>query len=176
MTIKVASGGASGAYVEKFFTGLTGGSTLSYTVGAGGTGGAASDGDGVAGGDSTFVVGGTTVTAKGGAGGNTRTSVLGTAIGASGGTSTNGDVNGSGIPGSTAILFDHTVEGIGISGSGGTPLGGADGVGGLPVDHAVKGQAGVGHAAGGGGAYSYIVTDRAGGAGTGGMWIVEEYT
>lgn len=173
MPVHVASGGASGGYARKLFTGLTGGSTVTYAIGAAGAAGAAGNNDGGNGGDSTLTAGGSTVTGKGGSGADTRTLAVGFAVGPSGGTSTGGDVNGEGRPGAPAINLD--ADTVGLSGTGGTPCGGV-GVGGQARDSVGDGLDGTGRAAGGGGAFAGATTDRAGGAGTAGIIIVREYT
>lgn len=163
-------GGGAGGYAEYHLTGVTG--TYAYTIGAAGTG--VSGANGNAGGNSTFVNGGTTVTAFGGAGG---AFVGGTAAikfmlgGAGGVISTNGNVNGAGVPGTNGMT--STVNTVVMSGAGGsTSLGG----GGLE-----RSTTGVGNAAiantgsGGGGAAATAGTANAGGSGAAGMIIITEF-
>lgn len=163
-------GGGSGGYVEKQFTVLPS-TAYAYTCGAAGTAGANTGGDGGAGGDSTFVVGATTVTAKGGAGGKgmtAGTSLSAGAGGAGGAVSTNGDLNLGGVPGGTGIRFTGLLNSA--SGAGGGYGGGA------PVAPAGAGTDAVGNGAGGSGAG--VVNGggaQIGGAGSAGCWIVDEY-
>lgn len=163
-------GGGSGGYALKQFT-VDPSTAYAYTCGAAGAAGANTGGDGGAGGDSTFVVGATTVTAKGGGGGKgmaagtTQTNVIG---GAGGAVATNGDVNLGGMPGQLGIR----ISGILNSSSG---AGGGFG-GGAAVAGGGAGVDAVGYGAGGsGGACVNGSGAQAGGAGTQGYIIVHEY-
>ncbi len=165
-------GGGGGGYAEKTFA-VTPNTAYAYTCGALGAGGISLIG--TAGTDSTFVVGATTVTCKGGIGGPVGTAV--TTLSAYPGAaptsvSTNGDVNSAGEPGQgSAVLVVATP--VGISGAGGSsPFG----VGGGALVAVGTGNAGVGHGSGGGGALTGAAAGRTGGAGTAGMWIVDEYS
>jgi hypothetical protein len=167
-------GGASGAYVEKVFVNAVGGATYNYTCGAGGTGGAAGDNDGKNGGDSTFVgPGPLTVTAKGGLGATDLAGGSASVVfNASGGTSTNGDINGIGLPGLPSIFMDNFT---GCSGGGGTPALGV-GIGGEPATFESSGVAGSGYSSGGSGGFADSGgADRAGGSGSNGFWYAIEY-
>jgi hypothetical protein len=161
-----ASGGAAGGYAEKTFS-VSPSTAYSYAIGAAGSGGSAGANNGTAGGNTTFTVSGTTVTANGGPAG------LGAGAsgvflgGAAPAVSTSGDVNGSGEPGGWSFN-DGTQS---VSGSGGSSIFGGGGNA-RKTDGA--GNAGVGHGSGGAGAWS--PTTKAGGAGTAGMIIVEEYS
>lgn len=165
-------GGAAGAYAEKYFD-VSPSTAYAYVVGAAGAAGANTGGNGGAGGDTTFIVGGVTVTAKGGGGGigmTTGTSDIGAAGGA-GVVSTNGDINGSGQPGEMGWRRSGT---LGYSGGGGsTHIGG----GGVGRTASGVGSVGIGPGAGGGG--GLVQNNSAavlGGAGITGIVIVEEYT
>jgi hypothetical protein len=81
------SGGAGG-YCAKYFT-VTPSTSYTYAIGAGGAGRTGSAGSGTAGGNTTFTVGATTITANGGGGG-------GSSSGGAGGSATNGDLNVTG--------------------------------------------------------------------------------
>lgn len=164
---RAGGGGGAGGYAEKLFS-VSGSTGYAYTCGAGGTGVSAADGgDGA---DSTFVVGATTVTCKGGKGGKAGDVGQGFKLGGDGGAvSTNGDVNAGGAPGG----FAFTQTGDYASGPGGSSLFGG---GGNSIKTAGDGNAASGHGAGGSGGVSQNTTDRVGGNGSAGMWIVEEYS
>lgn len=159
---EVGTGGGAGAYAEKVFS-VSPSTAYTYAIGAAGTGGVGSSA-GVAGGNTTFAVGATTVTAGGGVRGVA--SASGLAAGGLGGTATNGDINCNGHAG-----------GYGIIVAGGPYLGGmgADsqfGAGGLSGLGGASGSAGLGYGAGGGGAADV----GNGGAGVKGCIIVEEFS
>jgi hypothetical protein len=171
-SLAAGAGGASGGYVEKMVFnsgGITGGA---YTTGAAGTGGSTAGGSGGTGGDTTVVVQGTTYTAKGGTGGSGMTA--GTATGNSGGggnqagTGT-GDVNRNSEPGQPGIRFNG---GAGFGGNGGHSPFGAGGAGSTA---AAAGGAASGKGAGGGGAMTFTTTAFAGGVGTAGVIIIDEF-
>lgn len=165
-------GGGSGSYAEKLFA-VAPNTAYAYTCGTAGGGGAAGS-TGTAGGTSTFVVSGTTVTCQGGLGGIGAAAVAGASInlgGAACGVSTNGDLNCPGRPGNPGIglAAATVVSGLGAS----SPFGG--GGNGLKTQSA--GSAATGYGSGGSGAC--LVSGGAGvagGAGTAGCWIVDEYT
>lgn len=166
-------GGSAGGYAEKTFT-VTASTAYTYAIGAAGSAGSAGNNPGGAGGNSTFVVGGTTVTANGGLGGqgmaatSTINSVLG---GASPAISTNGDWNNGGEPGMEGIAFTGV---IGNSGKGGCCFTGSGGNGLVTQG---TGVAGVGFGAGGGGGLTLNGgSATAGGAGLAGIIIIEEYS
>jgi len=124
--------------------------------------------------NTTFTVGGTTVTCGGGVGGATL--ALGTSavpvLGGNGGAvSTNGDLNSRGNAGG----FGHRVSGtIAVTGFGAS---GYQGQGGGNSRATVgNGTAGTGYGAGGGGAWADSTVDRTGGAGADGIIIVWEYS
>ncbi|MEK6744288.1 MAG: glycine-rich domain-containing protein [Nitrospirota bacterium] len=163
-------GGASGAYAEKTFT-VTPNTAYTYAIGGAGAAGANTAGTGGTGGDSTFAVGGVTVTAKGGLGGvgMATGATLIFARGGAGVIATLGDVNGRGMAGRPGIRHSGL---LGCSGNGGSnPLGGGGGNG--SNAHAV-GAAGLGYGAGGGGGAA-MTAAVLGGAGTAGCIIVDEF-
>ncbi len=165
-------GGSAGGYAEKTFT-VTPNTAYAYTCGALGAGGISLIG--TAGTDSTFVVGATTVTCKGGIGGPVGTAV--TTLSAYPGAaapavSTNGDTNSSGAPGGPGIVVVVATP-LGVGGAGGS---GPFGAGGNGIAAVGTGTAGTGHGSGGGGALTGATAGRTGGAGTAGMWIVDEYS
>lgn len=167
-----AGGGGAGGYAEKLFT-VTPSTSYAYTCGAAGAG--ASGALGGAGGNSTFVVGATTVTAFGGTGGPVATAVTTLSAykgGAGGVVSTNGDVNNGGEPGGGGFIVVVATP-LGVSGAGGSSNYGA---GGDSISAVGNGVAAKGFGGGGGGAMTGASTVRTGGNGTAGMWVVEEYS
>ncbi|MBL7745482.1 MAG: hypothetical protein JNN00_18575 [Chitinophagaceae bacterium] len=66
----IYGGGGGGAYIKAYFT-VTPGSTISYNIGAGGTGGSFAGSSGNSGGTSTATVGATVISAFGGGGAST---------------------------------------------------------------------------------------------------------
>jgi hypothetical protein len=171
-TASVGGGGGSGGYAEKVFA-VAPNTAYAYTCGAGGSA-QSTNVTGSAGTDSTFVVGGVTVTAKGGLGGigamAAGSSVLTILGGGTSAVATNGDVNCGGSPGSGGLRLSGTVA---VSGEGGSSQLGA---GGNAVITDVVGNVGVGYGAGGGGACSLTGNTRAGGAGLAGAIVIEEYS
>jgi hypothetical protein len=169
----VGAGGGAGAYCAKYFT-VTGSTAYTYAIGSGGAAGTASTGP--SGGNTTFTVGATTITAGGGVGGG-RT-VSGTApdfrIGGVGGTATNGDLN---VPGGCGQQATWGSAGVGaamdFSGSGGSSVFGGAGAG-------ISGSGGAGSAGsfggGGGGGNSSTATSNNGGAGGNGVIRIWEFT
>ncbi len=165
----VGGGGASGAWFEKWIdpgAPIVGGAV---TIGAAGTAGSA--GAGGTGGDSSVVINSTTYTAKGGLGGAQGSSGTGSSVAGGNiqGGSTAGDVNGqdAGCPGTV------TSGSVAAAGQGGvSPYGG---VGVAPVAQGA-GVAGNGNGSGGSGGCSINAGGAAaGGAGTAGLVIIEEY-
>lgn len=167
-------GGGAGGYGEKFWAVSP---SIAYTYAIGAAGAANSGAGGGNGGDTTMAVSGTTVTAKGGTGAVVATasaSLTAYAGGAGGVVGSNGDINASGMPGDNGITL--TVAGPVIcSGQGGSTLVGAGGAG-LAAGAVAAGNAGTGNGSGGGGAATGASTVRAGGAGTVGLIIFEEYS
>ena len=159
----VSSGAGGGGFAESAITGLTVGSTVTVTVGGGGTAGANSPTNGGTGGTTSF---GASVVATGGTGSGGTTGSVSTANG-TGGTGTAGTVQLTAQPGGTPITIG---AGSYISGAGGSsPFGGGTSQfassGGPPE----IGIAGVSPGGGAGGA----VNGGAGAAGADGAVIIE---
>ena len=145
----------------------------SYVIGAAGVG--VSSADGTTGGDSTFTVGGTVVTAKGGPGGIKCTPSAALSVNAGGAASpisTNGDLNGSGAPGGYGVTL-IVGSAVVASGAGGSS---ALGSGGLGLTLAGTGNAAIGFGGGGGGSATGASVAQTGGNGSAGVIIVDEYT
>jgi uncharacterized repeat protein (TIGR01451 family) len=173
-------GGAGGQYARRVLTGLSGGQSISYTVGAGG---AASTGAGGAGGDTVF--GTNLVVAKGGAGGG-----AGAAAGAAGLGSAAGGVgdvvyaggNGSAgaVSGGSCAAGGAGGGGAGSTGAGGNASGNTAGTGtannggngGSGLSSSSAGNAGNAAGGGGGGGCAQSNTDRAGGVGGAGRLVI----
>lgn len=170
--VSVGAGGASGAFCQKLFT-VTGSTAYAYAIGAGGIAGNGTSGaNGGAGGDNTFTVGATTITAKGGGGGQTDTTGYpGAHVGGAPGTSTNGDLNGVGNRGQSGFVFVAGETTLLWSGSGGSSPYGS---GGNALDDGA-GVAGTGYGAAGGGAAEDAASAKNGGVGTQGFWMVIEF-
>lgn len=166
------SGGAGG-YAKKQFT-VTPATAYVIAIGAGGVGGNNTGQGGSDGGDTTFTVGATTVTAFGGRGaqagmvaGTTSAISLG---GASTFSSTNGDINGSGEPGQYGIRLSGTLAAIGPSGGNCYFAGTSSQISTAPGS---SGHPGCG---GGGALVTNGGTANAGGDGGAGFIVVYEYT
>lgn len=173
-------GGGGGGGSIRLVTGLTPGTSVTVTVGAGGT--AANDTAGGTGGTSSF---GAFCSATGGAGGARRisgsttngTGVPNCATGAAAGTGSSGDINMSGtvgfslVTGGGATTCPNSVTTINIcAGCGGdSPFG--LGFGGAWQTGNANGLSGTGFGGGGGGGQGNVA--RAGAAGQGGVVIVE---
>ena len=166
-----ASGGACGGYAEKTFA-VEPNTTYTLAIGAAGAGGAAGNNAGSAGGSTTFTVGATTVTCPGGNGGAgcPASAVPLAIVGPTGGSPTDGDVNCPGAPGIGGLVLSATVAKSGEGGSG--PFGD----GGRCVVVEGVGRPARGFGAGGSGAVCLGTTARAGGTGTAGLIIVDEYS
>lgn len=166
-----AGGGGAGGYAEKVFDVAQ---NTAYTVAIGAAGTGVSGAAGNNGGNTTFAVGATTVTAFGGTGapvGTAATTVVARAGGAGGVVSTNGDVNAGGAPGEAGTVLVVATP-IVQSGGGGSSQFGGGGVGLVAVGNGVNGT---GFGAGGGGSATGAAAVRTGGNGTAGCIIVEEY-
>jgi hypothetical protein len=156
------SGGGAGGMGVKWFSGLTPGSTLTVTVGIGGSG--VSGGTGNSGGNSSVSSGSQTITsivANGGAGGMLASALLG-AGGAGGAIGTGADLNFGGN-GGDSISASSTNSGNGAPG----PFGGGGNSTGIPGAGAGGSAPGAGGSGGGGGSAA------AGGAGASGTVIFE---
>jgi hypothetical protein len=164
-------GGSSGVYWEKWIApgaSITGGAV---TIGSGGAGGTSGGGTGGNGDDTSVVIQATTYTAKGGTG-NTGLASSGDAytyaVGPQTGSTAGYDFI-AGSPGTAGMCqAGGTLVVAGVGGSNPFGIGGA-----TPSDSV--GTAGVGYGAGGGGGNHNGTTDRAGGAGTAGLVIIDEY-
>lgn len=158
----IGGSGGGGAYCAKYFT-VTSSTAYTYAIGAAGTGGAAGANAGVAGGDTTFTVGATTITANGGnAGAAGTTTSQKIAIPTTG---VNGDINVTGQ--------------YGISFAGGQRAGGSSMFGGgRVVSESTTTQPTAASNYGGGGAGGYTTSTGliAGGNGSQGVIRVWEYT
>jgi hypothetical protein len=162
-----AGGGGEGGEFDHLYTAPSGG--YAYAVGALGAGGAAGNNPGTDGGDTTFGA----YTAGGGKGGAGQAAALGTAWvqgGAGGACSGSPDIGESGA---TGMGGGHPSATTGKSGEGGGRGGGkcrastGDGSG--------AGRAATGYGAGGGGAFAIDGSDYAGGDGSAGVIVVEEF-
>ena len=165
------SGGGSGAYAEWYGT-VSPNTGYTYQCGAGGsTGGTGANGQ--AGASTTLTIGATTITAPGGSGGLVGTSVSVPVLGGAGGTiSTNGTLNTAGVPGDPSHCTGTAANNR--SGAGASSEFGAGGAALLEASNAT-GQAATGFGAGGGGA-STTGTAHAGGTGSPGVIIIDEYS
>jgi hypothetical protein len=165
-------GGAGGRGIKKFAVSPSTGYTVA--VGAKGTGATAGANAGNNGNDSTFTVGGTTVTAKGGTGGPAGASNTAIAGGAGGVAGTNGDINAGGAPGSAGLGSAATSFITSVAGNGGSgPYGG----GGLAGSATATGGAATGFGAGGAGASNgNNASAQAGGNGSDGVIIADEFS
>lgn len=159
------SGGGSGALSIHIFNKADTSSQMSYFIGGGGPA-AAVGAAGNAGTSTVASYGAVAVTAGGGGGGQTAaTATPGTA-----GTATGGTVNITGEQGGQGGTAAATSP---INAEGGRPPWGF-GSGGRKATATGNGNAGVGFGAGGSGGCNFATaTSRAGGAGTGGILIVE---
>ncbi|WP_284651708.1 GEVED domain-containing protein [Flavobacterium terrisoli] len=166
------AGGGGGAYQKATSLAVTPGQTYTVTIGSGGTAGTISV-NGGAGGNSTFMLGASTLlTANGGGGGQTQTTAtaptggiggIGTFNGGNGftGTITTGG-GGGGSAGSTANGVTATSATGGAAGAGGTGTGGNGG--GCGSGPGGEGCPGVNYGGAGGGGNK----NKIGGAGAGG--------
>lgn len=152
-------GGGAGGIAVKYLSGLTPGNTIAVTIGAGGTGVSAATGN--AGGVSTIASGTQTITTVTASSGNGGFQVSVSSPGGAGATvSTNGDINGAGNAGGTAVSPTGGGGGASFLGGSGNPASGG------PGNPAVANTG-----SGGGGAGSGSST--AGGNGSAGIVIFE---
>ena len=163
------AGGASGGYGTIYLSGAA--ATYTYTIGAGGNGGASGNNIGSTGGTTTFSGG--SLQATGGAGGSGSAAVLNSGTGVTGGgvggVGSNGIIISNGAPGSGGLILLGNVA----SGTGGSSLYGGGGNGRISPG---AGNPGTNYGSGGGGAASAAATSFAGGAGSGGLIIVWEFS
>jgi hypothetical protein len=169
-----AGGGGGGGVAIEFVTGLTPGGTVTVTVG--GVAGTSSFGafcsaTGGATAASVSAGGAAGAAGAGGAGSGGDINISGGAGSAGNVTGTNGAGSGGGSSGlsaaRTAIAIDNSTA---VSFPG---LGYLGGVGGIGTPSGGNGTAATGFGNGGGGAYADTATDRTGGAGSGGIVVVE---
>jgi len=177
----LGGGGGGGGYLEKFLT--SGFDGVAYAVGAKGTGGSASGGNGVDGGDTTF----DTLSAFGGKKGTaqnnfTPSGLLGFtyATGGLGGAATGGDLNVSGeTPSSVGMAMTDATNALVLSQAGGSSLMGLGAAAAFASNAAGEASAGnnaAGYGAGGSGAaVGSAASGKAGGDGSGGLLIIYEY-
>jgi hypothetical protein len=115
-----AGGGGSGAQSLKYFT-VSPSTAYTYAIGAAGAA-RSTTGNGNNGGNTTFTVGGTTITAGGGSGGTgNNTGNAGVLSGGNGGTATNGDINNSGQIGGYGLAFTPSTPGTLVAFGYGAP-------------------------------------------------------
>jgi hypothetical protein len=173
-TGSAAGGGGGGGVAIEFVTGLTPGGTVTVTVG--GVAGTSSFGafcsaTGGATAASVSAGGAAGAAGAGGAGSGGDINISGGAGSAGNVTGTNGAGSGGGSSGLsaaiTAIAIDNSTA---VSFPG---LGYLGGVGGIGTPSGGNGTAATGFGNGGGGAYADTATDRTGGAGSGGIVVVE---
>jgi hypothetical protein len=173
------AGGGAGGTAIKYYTAAQIGVNATFAIGAGGTAGSASGGDGGSGGTTTFTPsgGGAELSAPGGTlgnGGGQPSGGIATAAGV-GGTPTGGDFN---IPGGDgqggAGHFDASFA---IAGSGGNSFWGGGGRGAARTSTTSAGQAGgINTGAGGGGSATVDSTSGSvGGAGGAGVIFILEF-
>lgn len=160
-----AGGGGSAGEVLDFVASVTGGGGEAYSIGGGGAGGTGGTG-GTTGSSSTFIG-----TAAGGSGGLGGTATTGVNVAAGGTTASQQSAGGTGVA--------SGVDVVAVGGPGGSS--GYIGGGGAGARHSSaggsNGSAGRRFGSGGGGAASVANgTDRTGGAGSGGIVIIDEYT
>jgi hypothetical protein len=161
--------GGGGGYVRKWIA--TPDATYAYAVGAGGTAGTDTPGNGGKGGDTTF---GASLTAGGGAGGVLSLSIAqndSSLAGAAGGSATGGDLN---IPGGGSSIRAIAGGRIGCkSNPGRSPVIGAGPA--QTASNATGATSAIPGAGGDAGSAANSSTNRAGGAGGAGLIIVTEY-
>ena len=174
-TAGASRSGGGGAYCAKFITSPA--ATYTFAVGAGGSGGASGNNDGAAGGDTTFVGTGTSLTANGGGAGAGSLATSGNSQstpGGTGGSSTGGDINLSGSRGGARaiIAVSGTAYIAAVSQAGECPMFG----GGRAQSIGNAGTDGANFGGGGGGAsVSGTTTNYAGGDGKAGTIRITEY-
>lgn len=166
-TVAIGGFGGGGGTVIKWITSIA--SSYTYTIGAGGTAGTPTA-NGGAGGTTTFVGTGVSLSAAGGSGGSFE---VGTAANASstpgtGGAGTGGDINITG--GSAQISLGISGVRSSLGAAGDTPFGY-----GARYVASGAGSNAIGIGGGGGGAYSASINNYNGGSGGIGVIYIEEY-
>lgn len=170
-TAAVGGGGSAGAECIKWIIAPSG-TQYSYSVGAAGAAGASGANSGGAGGNTTFTGLGATMVGTGGNGGSGVTASTGNVQGGGGAsvTATGGDINSSSMPGLTGRVAG------GIRASSGDGASSNFGGGGRTPNNDSAGNAGIGFGSGGGGAIRQGETsNHPGGAGSGGLVVIEEF-
>ena len=164
-----SGGGGSGGYGEGVYD-VTATASVAVTVGAGGAAGVAANGAGGNGGTTSF---GVLLSVNGG---------IGAPAGTGAGTALQPGFSGNGATAGTGGTLVNAGGALGVSGlrvSAGSAFGGAGGNsifgGGGAPGASGNGSAGSAPGAGGGGALSVSATGFSGGAGAGGIVIVEEF-
>ena len=182
-----AGGGAQGGWMEAWVD-MAGYTTCSVHVGAGGAGGIANTAcnNGTIGGNTYVTCNGLTYWARGGNGGVCSSALVNpygifAAGGAANFSGDTGNISG-GIPGGNGMVFGPCPSQNGnipmvVSGAGGGPGAGQSVFGAGGVGNGSAGLAATGMMGGGGsGAAVYLqLYDYAGGAGTGGSLVIDEY-
>ncbi len=182
-TDEAGSGGGAGGYCEGYLQNVTGSTTITITVGAGGTGAAGCNNSVASGGGNTTVVTtlpGSTFTANGGSGGKS-TQVASTSVnllGGKGGYASGGTINMPGANGGNAIV-SQTGSDVVFAGEGGSSIYGNGGPQQYTRDNVnYPGINALSPGAGGGGAVAVQQTSAIatkGGNGAHGMVIIYEY-
>lgn len=175
----IGGGGGYGASCRKTYTAALIGANAAVVIGAAGAAGAAASGNGGTGGTSTFTPAGAgavlTAPGAGGGGGGTGNltqNSVGGAAGARPSIATGGDINDAGSPGHYGFTFNLASSVGQISGGGAS---GKYGSGGIELSGSTQaGVAALGFGAGGSGALSGGA-DTAGGIGTAGICIINEF-
>jgi len=171
-TSQGAGGGGSGGYAAKYFT-VSPSTSYTYAIGAGGSAGNTTPGNGGTGGNTTFTVGVTTLTSNGGAGG-ALADQGNPGAGGSGGAASNGDLNVTGSAGGSGVGSESTAITYGTGGNGGSSFFGGSGVG--FTNGNGSGGSGTSGSGGGGAATSLTNFAQSGGAGGAGLIRIWEYT
>lgn len=170
-TSAIGASGGGGGYTAKLISNLA--ASYTYTIGAGGSAGASSAGNGTDGGTSTFTDGTLTLTATGGVGGEGMVATAGNAtgtVGGSGGSGSGGDINlHGGRAGNRSVTIGYVAS---ISTSGSAPFFG----GGKCTPIGNNGADGTNYGEGGSaGAVYNTTTNYSGGAGASGVIRITEY-
>lgn len=170
-TSAVARSGGGGGYVAKLITSPV--ASYTYTIGAGGTGGAAGDNNGTAGGASSFSTSGLTLTAGGGGSGAGSTGTAGNSgatAGGTGGTATGGDLNLRGSRATARSVIGGDLTALSAPGCAAVFGGGITSSGETNADNATN------YGEGGGGASAQdTATNFSGGNGGSGVIRITEY-
>lgn len=173
-TAAAAAGGGGGGYARRLLTAAQIGVSQVATIGVGGTGGAAGNNNGIAGGTTSL---GALLSATGGSGGNGTagaTVTSSTAAGVGGGVGSSGDINLQGQnSGGGHVWFNAASFAFGLSGDGGNSYFGPGTTGGSGNNNGGNGTVGAGGA--GATANPSNGTGQAGGNGGDGFMIITEF-